>query len=159
MLALIDKKIASMPAEAAAPTVTVAPDVLKSYVATYRNDNATMVVTLKGDQLMIQPQGAPQPFVLIPSSETAFTIAEAQGVTFGFVGRGGMIERLTVTQGNAPAQSYPRVTEAAPSAPSAPAHPRIRLRRDGYGGQALGASSRAPGYPNRRETVARIPRQ
>ena len=91
ILPLIEKKIASMPAEAVAPAVTISPDVLKSYVATYRNDNAAMVVTLKGDQLLIQPQGAPQAFALIPSSETAFSIAEAPGVTFWFVGRGGMI--------------------------------------------------------------------
>ena len=87
-----------------------------------------MVVTLKGDQLLIQPQGAPQAFALLPTSETAFTIAEAPGVTFAFAGRGGMIERLTVTQGNGPAQSYPRVTDAAPPPPArlrrtSPAHP------------------------------------
>ena len=93
-----------MPAEAVTPAVTISPEVLKSYVATYRNDNATMMVTLKGDQLLIQPQGAPQAFALLPTSETAFTIAEAPGVTFAFAGRGGLIERLTVTQGNGPAQ-------------------------------------------------------
>ena len=128
IVALIEKKIASMPAEAAATAVVVPADVLKSYVATYRNDNAAMLVTLKGDQLLIQPQGAPQPFLLIPSSETAFTIAEAPGVTFAFAGRGGMIERLTVTQGNSPAQSYPRVADAAaPGAPSAPGAPPVPL--------------------------------
>jgi outer membrane protein assembly factor BamB len=121
MIALLEKKIASMPAEAAAPEVTVDPAALKSYAGTYRNDNATMTVTLKGDQLLIQPQGAPQAFQMIPSSETAFTIAEAPGVAFAFVGRGGMIERLTVTPGSGQVQSYPRVTDAAaPSAPSAP---------------------------------------
>ena len=66
ILPLIEKKIASMPAEAVAPAVTISPDVLKSYAATYRNDNATMVVTLKGDQLLIQPQGAPQAFAAAP---------------------------------------------------------------------------------------------
>ena len=120
IVALIEKKIASMPAEAATPAVTVDPAVLKSYAGTYRNDNATMMLTLKGDQLLIQPQGAPQAFLLIPASQTSFTIAEAPGVTFALVGRGGMIERLTVTQGNGAAQSYPRVAEgAAPSAPAA----------------------------------------
>jgi len=125
ILALIEKKIASMPAEAAAPAVIIPPDVLKSYVATYRNENATMTVTLKGDQLLIQPQGAPQPIALVPSSDSAFTIIEAPGVTFAFAGRGGTIERLTVTQGNGAAQSYPRVTDAAaaPAAPGAPLAP------------------------------------
>ena len=38
MIALIEKKVASMPADKAEPAVAVARSVLQSYVGSYRND-------------------------------------------------------------------------------------------------------------------------
>jgi hypothetical protein len=118
VIAAIEKRIAELPPD---PVVKVEPAVLQSYVGAYRNDAATVTVTLKGDQLMAQPQGAPQPLTLVPTSPTTFNIVEAPGVTITFAGRGGMVERVMVTQANGAVQNFPRVTETAPSAsPTAP---------------------------------------
>ncbi|HJR57854.1 MAG TPA: PQQ-binding-like beta-propeller repeat protein [Vicinamibacterales bacterium] len=114
----IEKKLADFPA---APTVVVPRELLQSYAGSYRTEASSITVTLKGDGLTITPQGQPT-FTLVPTSESAFTVAEAPGLTISFAGRGGTIERLLVTNPGG-TQTYARVTEgtAAPAAPAAPA--------------------------------------
>ena len=101
-------------------------------------------------------RGPPRLLRLLPTSETTFTIAEAPGVTFAFAGRGGLIERLTVTQGNGPAQTYPRVTDAAPSAPLRTLGTRSRTLRTP---RTLSVSSPCSRGANSGAPLARIPWQ
>ena len=117
VIAAVEKRLSELPPD---PVFKVEPAVLQSYAGTYRNDAATVTVTLKGDQLFAQPVGAPQPLTLVPTSATAFNIVEAPGVTVTFAGRGGMVERVMVTQANGSVQNFPRVTEAS-AAPGASA--------------------------------------
>ena len=132
LVAMLEKKAASMPAPEAGPAVTVETAVLQSYAGTYRNEagGATLVVTLPGQQLTASLQGQPA-VTLLPTSQTSFRIAELSGVTLGFQGRGGMTERVIVTQNNQ-TQSFERVaaapagsaTATGPSAPvTAPPNP------------------------------------
>ena len=128
LVALLEKKAASMPAPEAPPAVTIDAATLQSYAGTYRNEasGATLVVTLTGQQLTVSSAGGGQPPVaLVPTSPTSFRIAEASGVTLGFQGRGGLTERVVVTQNNQ-SQSFERVAatpagSAPATAPSAPA--------------------------------------
>jgi outer membrane protein assembly factor BamB len=125
IVALIEKKIATLPAETPAPEVTVDRAVLQTYAGTYRNENSgfTLTIALTNDGLTAQPPGQ-QARPLLPTSQTAFRLAEVAGVTVEFLGRGGTIERVMVTQG-ANTQSLARVTTppagAAPAEPAAPA--------------------------------------
>ena len=125
IIAAIEKKLGEYPAEKA---VTVPASVLQTYAGRYGNDQATVTVSLKGDTLSVQPPGQPA-LTLSATSQEAFNIVEAPGLTVTFAGRGGMIERLVLTtpQGT---QQFPRLadTPAAPStaapstsAPSTPA--------------------------------------
>jgi outer membrane protein assembly factor BamB len=139
--AAIEKRLSEIPAD---PTVAVDPAVLQSYAGTYRNDSGTISVQFKGDQLLLTPPGAPQPFTLIATSPTAFTLVEAPGVTISFAGRGGMVETLTVTQGNGQVQNFPRVTDAAPPAPNAPG---VAPSAPGAAPVAPGAAPGAPSAP------------
>lgn len=122
LVALIEKKSAAMPAEAA-NTVTVERSVLQSYVGTYRNDNSgfTLTIALNGDQLTSAVTGQP-PLTMVPTSQTAFRLMELDGVTLAFAGRGGLAETLTVTQGPG-SQTLVRAAAAAPGAPSPSAAP------------------------------------
>jgi outer membrane protein assembly factor BamB len=117
--AAIEKKIASMPPDPNA--VTVGRSVLQSYVGTYRNDQTgyTLFVTLSGDQFGAAPPGRP-PGPLVATSQTSFRMLGAP-VTVAFAGRGGMIERVELTQGDLK-QSLVRVADNAPS-PSSPGTP------------------------------------
>ena len=119
LVALLEKKAASMPAPEAPPAVTVDAATLQSYAGTYRNEasGAALVVTLTGQQLTASLGGQPA-VTLVPTSPTSFRIAELSGVTLGFQGRGGLTERVLATQNNQ-TQSFERV--AATPAGSAPA--------------------------------------
>ena len=121
MVAALDKKIASMPAEAAPPAVTIERTVLQGYAGNYRNESAgaTFAVTLTDDQLSIVTAPGQPALMLIPSAQDTFTIAEAPNVTFTFAGRGGAVERLVVRQPNG-TQNFERVAAGVPAA-SAPA--------------------------------------
>ena len=117
--AAIEKKLASMPPDPNA--VAVERSVLQSYVGTYRNDQNgfTLLVTLSGDEFgAAPPGGAPGP--LVATSQTSFRMLGAP-VTVSFAGRGGMIERVELVQGDLK-QSLVRVADNAPS-PSSPAAP------------------------------------
>jgi outer membrane protein assembly factor BamB len=116
--AAIEKKVASLPADATAVTVDAAT--LQSYAGSYRNESsgATFTVALKGGELFITPPGG-QPLPMIATATTAFKLPDAPGVAVAFAGRGGLIERMTVTQGGGASQSYERA--AATPAPGTPA--------------------------------------
>ena len=120
--AAIEKKLASMPPDPNA--ITVERGLLQSYAGTYRNDQTgyTLIVTLSGDEFGAAPPGRP-PGPLVPTSQTSFRMLGAP-VTVAFSGRGGMIERVELTQGTT-TQSLVRVAESASAAatPGAPPPP------------------------------------
>jgi hypothetical protein len=119
IIALVEKKLASMPAEAAPPGVTVDRATLDSYVGSYRNDEAgaAITVSMSGDQLMMAPPSGPA-MALIASSPTSFRLTEREGLTINFEGRGGMVERLVAVVANTP-QVWTRVPATAAGAAAA----------------------------------------
>ncbi len=137
IIALVEKKLAAMPAEPAAAGVTVDRATLQSYVGSYRNEEAgaALTVALSGEQLTVTPpSGSANALTLIATSQTSFRVAESEGLTLNFEGRGGMIERVVASGGNAPPQVWTRVATPAagapaPSAPAAPPPPQPRRQR------------------------------
>ena len=121
IIALIEKKLAAMPAENAAAAVNVDRATLASYVGSYRNEEAgaAIGVALNGDQLMMTPPNG-GPVTLIAASPTSFRVAEREGLTINFEGRGGTVERLIAVVGNTP-QVWVRAAAAPAGAPAAPA--------------------------------------
>ena len=127
IIALVEKKLAAMPAEPATPGVAVDRATLQSYVGSYRNEEAGAAITvvLNGEQLMATPPGGTAPsMTLVAISPTSFRVAEREGLTISFEGRGGLIERAVATIGNTP-QVWTRVATPPAGAPSpaAPAAP------------------------------------
>ena len=123
MIALIEKKLAAMPAEPATPGVSVDRATLQSYVGSYRNEEAGAAITvvLNGEQLMFAPPGGTAPpMTLIAISPTSFRVAEREGLTINFEGRGGMIERAVAVVANTP-QVWTRVATPPAGAPAPPA--------------------------------------
>ena len=123
IVALIEKKLAAMPVEPAAPAVSVDRATLQSYVGSYRNEEAGAAITvvLNGEQLMATPPGGTAPaLTLIAISPTSFRVAEREGLTISFEGRGGLIERAVATIGNTP-QVWTRVATPPAGAPAPPA--------------------------------------
>ncbi len=123
IIALIEKKLAAMPAESAPVGVSVDRATLQSYVGSYRNDEAGAAITvaLNGEQLTLTaPGGGGVTMTLVATSPTSFRVAEREGLTLNFEGRGGMIERAVAVIGNTP-QVWTRV--ATPPAGAAPAAP------------------------------------
>jgi PQQ-like domain/Ankyrin repeats (many copies) len=103
LIALIEKRLAAMPAEAAAPAVAIDRATLQSYVGSYRNEEAgaAITVSLTGEQLMLTPPGGSAAgMALIATSPTSFRVAEREGLTINFEGRGGTIERVLAVVGN-----------------------------------------------------------
>src|SRR5690606_12542854 len=91
IVAALEKKAATFPAEAAAPVVTIPPAVLQTYAGSYRNENAGALFTVTfgdGQLSLVTAPGQPA-LALIPSAQDTFGIAEAPNVTFTFAGRGG----------------------------------------------------------------------
>ena len=123
IVAALEKKAATFPADVAAPPVKVDRALLQSYAGTYRNESAgtTLTVTLTGEQLALVTAPGQPALQLTPTAADTFAIGEAPNVSVTFAGRGGMIERLVVRQPNG-AQNFERVaaTAAAPTA-AAPA--------------------------------------
>jgi len=124
IVALIEKKLATMPAEPPTAGVNVDRTTLQSYVGSYRNEEAGVAITvaLSGEQLTFTPPGGgAATMTLIAISPTSFRVAEREGLTINFEGRGGTIERLVAVVGNTP-QVWTRVaTTAGAPAPAAPA--------------------------------------
>jgi outer membrane protein assembly factor BamB len=124
ILALVEKKLAAMPAEPAAAAVNVDRATLQSYVGSYRNEEAGAAITvaLNGDQLVATPPGGSAPaLTLVATSPTNFRVAEREGLTINFEGRGGMIERAVALLGNNPPQVWTRVATPPAGTPGAPA--------------------------------------
>jgi outer membrane protein assembly factor BamB/antitoxin (DNA-binding transcriptional repressor) of toxin-antitoxin stability system len=117
---LLTAKLATLPATAKAPAVMVDRSTLQAYVGSYRSDalGITLAVALAGDQLTVTVQGQP-PLTLVPTSQTNFAVAEAEGFSFAFSGRGGTIERVLSTRGTG-TQAFERMVAPAPSATPAP---------------------------------------
>jgi outer membrane protein assembly factor BamB len=157
MLALLEAKLATMPAPA---TVAVAPAVLQTYVGRYRNESNGVMVTvaLDGTQLKGTLQNQP-PVTLIPVSDTEFKVAEAQGVRVVFAGRGGMIERIIVTENNTPT-AYERVTAETTAGGSAPAAgaPTAGTSAAGAGGAAPSPAAPAAAAAVSAEAMKPAPR-
>ena len=123
IVALIEKKLAAMPVEPAAAAVSVDRATLQSYVGSYRNEEAgaALTVVLNGEQLMATPPGGSAPtLTLVATSATSFRVAERDGLTISFEGRGGLIERAVATIGNTP-QVWTRVATPPAGAPAPPA--------------------------------------
>jgi outer membrane protein assembly factor BamB len=124
IIALIEKKLATMPAEPPGAGVNVDRTTLQSYAGSYRNEEAGVAITvaLNGEQLTFTPPGgSAAPMTLIAISPTSFRVAEREGLTLNFEGRGGTIERLVAVVGNTP-QVWTRVA-TAPGAPAPAATP------------------------------------
>jgi outer membrane protein assembly factor BamB len=85
------------------PTVTVPAAVLQSYAGTYRNESSgfSVVIAATENGLTGTAQGQP-PLTLRPTSETSFAAVEAPRLSVSFAGRGGMIESMTVMEGDRP---------------------------------------------------------
>ena len=122
IIALVEKKLASMP-EDAAPAVTVERATLQTYVGSYRNEEAgaAIAVALNGDALTAALPGA-APMTLVATSPTSFRNVEREGLTFSFEGRGGTIERLLAVLGST-TQVWTRVATPPAGATGAPAAP------------------------------------
>ncbi len=130
IIALVEKKLAELPAEPATAAVAVDRATLQSYVGSYRNEEAGAAITiaLNGEQLMLTPPGGGGASVtLVANSPTSFRVAEREGLTINFEGRGGTVERLVAVIANTP-QVWTRVATPAagaaiPATPAAPATP------------------------------------
>jgi hypothetical protein len=134
MVALLTEKLAALPSSAT-PAVAVDRATLQSYAGSYRNETAgmTVTVTLNGEQLTVTTPGQPA-LTLVPTSPTAFRVAEFDGLTFSFAARGGLVERMVATQNNNN-QVFERVVAGA-AAPAA-----------GTGAAAAGAPAASAATP------------
>lgn len=116
IIALVEKKLASMPVETTT-AVKVDAAVLQTYAGTYRNEEAGIAISvaLKGDQLIATAPGGA--LTLVPTSQNSFQPLERDGLTLSFEGRGGLAERMVARQGNM-AQVWTRVATPAAGAPA-----------------------------------------
>jgi outer membrane protein assembly factor BamB len=144
IIALIEKKIAAMPAEPARPTVAIERSVLQSYTGTYRNDTSglALIIALNGDQLTSARPGQP-PLTLVPTSQTTFTLVEIEGLTLTFAGRGGPADSLVLTQNNT-TQTLLRVAATPPAAPGATPAPGAAGERSGRAGMEVPPATEKP---------------
>ena len=117
---LIEKKIAAMPAEPAAAAVNVPAETLQRYVGRYANDAGVSINVALSNGQLIATLPKQDPLTLVATSDSAFSVAEASGVSVAFVGRGGIIERMVVTTPGG-TQNYGRVNAEAAGAAPAPA--------------------------------------
>jgi outer membrane protein assembly factor BamB len=111
ILALIERKMAGLPA--GATEITLTPSALQAFAGTYRDESTGYRLTFaaQGDQLTMAPDGQ-SPRLLAPVSATTFRYVEGPPVTFDFSGRDGLIERVVITQ-NSQTTTLVRLTPAA----------------------------------------------
>ncbi len=74
-------------------------------------------VALTNNQLVLTPPGQGS-MTLVPTAESAFSVAEAPNLSISFAGRGGTIERLVVTTPTG-SQTFARASDAAAATPPA----------------------------------------
>jgi PQQ-like domain/Ankyrin repeats (3 copies) len=115
--AALEKALGAFPA---AKVVNVPRTTLQTYAGNYRNEQATVTVTLNADALALRIANQ-QPMTLVATADDTFSIVEAPGVSVSFAGRAGTVERLVVSTPNGP-QTFPRVADGAATAatPAAP---------------------------------------
>jgi outer membrane protein assembly factor BamB len=122
--ALVKAALDARPPDAG-PSYAVDPAVLPRYAGTYRSEASGLTVTvlLRDGQLVAESAGQ-VPLTLVPTAEATFRVAQMEGATVAFGGRGGLVESMTVTQPNA-TMVLTRVAAAATApdvtAPPAPA--------------------------------------
>jgi outer membrane protein assembly factor BamB len=118
VIALVSAAAAAQPA-APSPVITVDSAVLRSYEGNYQSAStgATVVVTLAGSALTVAAPGQPL-LQLLPIEERRFRADNAADVIVSFSGRGGIIERLAITRGQATVR-YEREGFADATSPAA----------------------------------------
>ena len=153
ILALIEKKLAAMPAAPPPAGVTVDRATLQSYVGSYRNEDAGVAISfaLNGDQLTFVPPAGTGAMTLSAISPTSFRVVEREGLVINFEGRGGMIERAVAVLNNTP-QVWTRVA-ASPARGCGPA------ARSGSGAARGAASRQQARRADRGAQLARLPRR
>ena len=121
IIALLEKKLAAMPAAPAPAGVTVDRATLQSYVGSYRNEDAGVAISfaLNADQLTFVPPGGTGAMTLSAISPTSFRVVEREGLVINFEGRGGMIERAVAVLNNTP-QVWTRVAASPAGAAAGP---------------------------------------
>jgi PQQ-like domain/Ankyrin repeats (3 copies) len=151
MIELIAAKLATMPPDTT-PVVTVERRVLESYAGRYRNDQngVTVAITLNGDRLTATVPNQP-PLSLVPTSPTEFKVAEQDGLTVAFAGRGGMIEVALVTE-NGNTRAYERLLPGAGTS-GAPASGETSTKSATPAGTPSGASGATPSSAPARSIV------
>jgi outer membrane protein assembly factor BamB len=77
----------------------LSPATMRSYVGTYRNEemDLTVEVSFENGRLIAQRPGQP-PLVMTPTGENNFKVVGVDGLEVSFGGRGGMVERVVVSQ-------------------------------------------------------------
>jgi len=131
ILEMVTAAVATLPPDAAPPAFAIDPATLARYAGNYRSEQAgTVTLTVKANELVAAVPGRPEPIVLTPSSETTFRASSgASGdTTVAFTGRGGIVERMTVTQPSG-TMTFERVV-AAPSMPAPAAAPAVDRARE-----------------------------
>jgi outer membrane protein assembly factor BamB len=110
-----------------APPYAVDPAVLPRYAGTYRSEASglTVAVLVRDGQLVAETPGQ-APLTLVPTAEATFRVAQMEGATVAFGGRGGMVESMTVTQPNA-TLVLTRMAAAAAAPTTAPPPPPVAL--------------------------------
>ena len=133
--------------------VTVDRATLQSYAGSYRNEEAGAAITftLNGEQLTADAsRWHAAAMTLVATSPTSFRVAEREGLTINFEGRGGMIERARGRDGNTP-QVWTRVATPPAGAPSAAGrrtpHRRRQLRRPAAADTRPAARTAARNWP------------
>jgi ankyrin repeat protein len=116
--ALVKAALDARPADPA-PSYAVEPAALTRYAGRYRSEASglTVDVSLRGSGLVAESAGQP-PFTLVPTAEATFRVAQREGMSVVFGGRGGLVETLTVQQ---PASTLVLTRVAAADTPAAPA--------------------------------------
>ena len=124
-----------MPAEPAPAGVNVDRATLQSYVGSYRNEEAGAAHHRRVERRAADDDAsrAGPPMTLVATSPTSFRVAEREGLTINFEGRGGMIERVVAVVANpaagldarrdtaSRARRPARPPQPPPPAPAAPA--------------------------------------
>jgi outer membrane protein assembly factor BamB len=121
--ALVKAALDARPPDAA-PSYAVDPAVLPRYAGVYRGEASglTITVLLRDGQLVAETAGQP-PLTLVATAEATFRVAQMEGATVNFGGRGGMVESMTVTQPSATLVLARVSNPAAAAAADVPAPP------------------------------------
>jgi outer membrane protein assembly factor BamB len=111
----------------APPAFVVDPAALPRYAGSYRSEASgfTVTIVVRDGRLVAESAGQP-PFTLEPTGEATFRVAQLEGTTVTFGGRGGLVETMTLAQPTS-TTVLARLAAAA-TAPDAPAPPAPAAR-------------------------------